>query len=162
MTESTVSPNAPPENLVDLINKLAEVPDPPTVSMMPQTAGWGILAAVLVLALGVFAYRCYLRWHAAAYRRAGLAELALVGEDVAQISSILKRVAFCAYPRADVAPLSGETWLAFLEGKSSEVFRQGPGAALAVGCYSKEKPAVDGLNDLACRWVRGHYTERAS
>ena len=46
------------DSLVELINQLAEVPDPAPVSMVPQTAGWLVLAGIV---LAVSAWRGWTR-----------------------------------------------------------------------------------------------------
>ncbi|SFM53632.1 DUF4381 domain-containing protein [Shimia aestuarii] len=143
--------------LVDLINQLQEVPDPAPVSMVPQTQGWIVLAGFLLAAL-LLLLRAVLRRHRAnAYRRAALAALRDAGDDPVAVSAILKRAALAAFPRAQVASLTGNGWLAFLEDTSQAAgFRDGPGQALADAAYSPNPQLVHGLNALACEWVRGH------
>lgn len=151
-----------PENLVDLLNKLQEVPDPPPVSMMPQTPGWIVLGVFLIVGL-LFLARAYLHRHRAnAYRRAAMTALSQVGDDPAQISAILKRAALVAYPRQAVAPLTGSDWPAFLErtGRLSG-FVTGPGAALATASYVATPAPSPGLNALAVKWLRQHQSEGA-
>ena len=40
------TPGAEPDNLIDLINKLAPPPAPDPVSMVPQTFGWVVLGLI--------------------------------------------------------------------------------------------------------------------
>ena len=87
-----------PTNLVDLIGRLVEPPEPAPVSLVPQTAGWWVLGALLLSALGYGLWRFMLHWRADAYRRAALSELALAPDDPAAIASILRRAALAAYP----------------------------------------------------------------
>ena len=150
--------DAAPVTLVDLIDKLAEPDAPASVPMTPETAGWVVLAAALVLALVWLAWRGIRRWRANAYRRAALAELAGAGDDPAAIAPILRRTALAAWPRDEIADLAGGDWLAFLDrtgGRSG--FTDGPGAALATAPFRPEAtPSAPGLGDLAARWVRDH------
>ncbi|MCT4373510.1 DUF4381 domain-containing protein, partial [Yangia mangrovi] len=107
------------ESLVGLINQLIEPVPPEPVSLVPQTWGWVALAVLLaVLALWGL-WRGHRRHVANAYRRAALAELGRAG-TTAELAAILRRAALAAFPRAEVASLTGADWTAFLSrtGKS--------------------------------------------
>jgi hypothetical protein len=95
---------------------LADIAVPAPVSCMPQTWGWAVLGVVL-LGLSLWAF---VRWRRRRernrYRREALAELAhLSSQDaLAVIPPLLKRVALSAWPRSEVAALSGQAWVSFL------------------------------------------------
>ena len=143
-------------SLVDLIDRLVEVAEPEPISLLPQTWAWVAVAAILLAALAYAVWRGIVRHRHNAYRRAALAELDAAGDDAAGIAEILRRAALAAYPRADVAGLAGEQWLAFLDAHANaRRFSEGPGRALASAPYAG--PAqVPGLNALAREWVRRH------
>ncbi|MEM8631964.1 MAG: DUF4381 domain-containing protein [Pseudomonadota bacterium] len=147
--------------LVDLIDLLEPVPEPPPISWAPQTIGWlwlglAVLAIVLWTVCAVYARR-----RARAYRRAALTELDAAGEAPEEIAAILRRVALCAYPRAKVASLTGPDWVAFLDASfPGSGFTSGVGAVLADAPYRGGDPAP-GLNTLARDWVRTHKAEAA-
>lgn len=146
-----------PQNLVDLLGELVEPPEPAPISMVPQTAGWTVLAAMLALAALWLAWRGWQRWHANGYRRAALADLETAGDDPAAVADILRRTALAAWPRASVAALSGTDWLRFLDTTGgTTAFTEGPGAALAGTPYRAARVAVPGLGALATNWVRRH------
>lgn len=143
-------------NLVQLLDLLEPVPEPPPVSWMPQTVGWiwlGIALVALILA--------GLRWlvrhrRANAYRRAGLAALAAAGDDPARIAVILRRTALAGFPRAEVAGLTGVDWLRFLDRTmAGDGFVSGPGRIIAEAPYRATTPDP-ALSRLAQRWVRRH------
>lgn len=147
-------------NLVELIELLEPAPEPPPVSMLPQTVGWLWLALVL-LAFGTLAWRAWQRKRAAeAYRAAALRELDKAGADPARIAEVLRRAALGAFPRAEVAGLHGADWLAFLDRTGGgSAFRTGPGQAIATAPYRPGAPAdgvADGLADAAAGWIRHH------
>ena len=143
--------------LIDLLDQLAEPQEPVPVSMVPQTAGWVVLAVCLVLLILWLAVRAMRRRRANAYRREALALLTEAGDDPTAIAMILKRTALVAYPRARVAGLSGDAWVAFLDHTGgTATFGSGPGAALAVAPYSETDRDVPGLGAVAARWVRRH------
>jgi hypothetical protein len=147
------------------------LPDP--VAMTPQTAGWAILAGLVVALVIWFAWRAYGRWRAAAYRREALGridaiEAAMSVPDrrrlaLAALPPLLKRTALAAYPRAQVASLTGETWLAFLDGTiGATEFSRGPGRLLLdlafapPGGVVRSEAEARELLSLMRRWVRRH------
>lgn len=107
----------PPDGLADIV-----VPAP--VPWVPQTWGWAVLAAV-VAALAVWSLWAMRRRRLAnRYRVEALAALdglaAAVTENNRRAAALittgelLKRTALTAFPREDVARLSGAEWVAFL------------------------------------------------
>jgi hypothetical protein len=156
MNEADATPEV--VNLVDLLDRLAEPPQPAPISIAPQTAGWTVLAVLLALVLVWLAWRGVQRWRANAYRRAALAELDAAGDDPVAIADILRRTALAAWPRERVASLSGADWLRFLDATGGGGgFADGPGAALAGAPYRSDAAApAPGLGALAARWVRRH------
>lgn len=106
------------------LEKLVDIAVPAPVSWVPQTWGWAALG-VMLLALAAWAIA---RWHkrreANRYRTEALAELDRIeahlddaagrARALAEIPSLLKRVALAAWPRREVAALSGGPWVAFL------------------------------------------------
>lgn len=146
-----------PTNLVDLLDQLIAPAPPPPVSMAPQTAGWAVLALLLLCGLvyALWRYRAYRERNA--YRRAALAALDNAGDDASQIAAVLRRTALAAYPRSDVAGLSGDDWLAFLDRSAGmSEFTEGAGRGVATAPYSDVGVTEPGLAPLARRWVRMH------
>ena len=106
------------------LERLADIVAPPAPSWLPQTWGWAALG-VVALAAGAW---LYVRWRrrreASRYRREALRELscldAALDDDAARVRALaalpelLKRVALAAWPRTEVARLSGAAWVAFL------------------------------------------------
>lgn len=99
------------------------LPDP--VSWWPLAPGWWVLIVLLALLLGYGLYRAYLRRRHNAPRRFALRELARYQSDYLehrnpvvlgkQLSELLRR-GMLAYARRDeVAGLTGEAWLAWLD-----------------------------------------------
>ncbi len=142
-----------PTSLVDLIGRLIDPPEPVPVSLVPQTAGWWVLGALLLSALGYGLWRFMLHWRADAYRRAALSELALAPDDPAAIATILRRAALAAYPRDEVAGLAGADWIPFLRDTGS--FPEAAGPTLVRAPYA---PGGDAgiLREAGELWVRTH------
>jgi hypothetical protein len=114
------------------------------------------------------------RWLANRYRRDALAELALIesnlgdaagrAEALAAMPELLKRVALAAWPRAAVAQLSGDQWLAFLRAHGAGDAFDGSAAKLLDDLEYRPAKARDGINEeearrfaaSARRWIEGH------
>lgn len=150
-----------PANLIDLINDLTEPHTPPPVPMTPQTWGWAALALLILALLALGAWLFWRRHRANAYRRAALVALADAGDDPARIAEILRRTALAAYPRRDIAGLSGPGWLSFLDAQTGgSVFSAGAGRAIATAPYRPTGPDPD-LTGAARDWIRHHKSEAA-
>ena len=149
-------------NLVQLLNLLEPVPEPPPISLWPETTGWIWLGVALVAGLA-FAIRLWIgRWRANAYRRAALQELAAAGNDASAIAEILRRTALSAYPRTDVAGLCGEDWLAFLDRTyGGTEFSNGHGQVIATLPYRATTDGEVDLAPLVIQWVRRHQRQAA-
>lgn len=144
---------------------------PDSVQWWPPAPGWWISAAAL---LAVLLWVAGVRWRRhrrrGAAARSALRELdalrAAIKADgdirafVAALSRLLRRFALARFPREQVAGLTGDAWLAFLDATGGgEGFRRGPGRALADLAYgairdAASPPDPDALADLAEIWIR--------
>lgn len=120
------------------------LPEPP--SWWPPAPGWWLLGllVLIVAALSIWWYRRRRRRLAAA--RQAKRELALLRERFAQqddaavyareLSKLLRRYALVAFPHRDVAALTGEEWLRFLDRyDTAHRFSDGPGRQLLDAPY---------------------------
>lgn len=110
-----------------LLHGIEEIYLPETISWWPQTLTWKILTAVLIIFLLRTLYIKYRDWQNNAYRREAISTLQTIqknaGSDaqvLSQIGPTLKRAALVAYPRRDVASLTGQRWLAFLDNSAEK------------------------------------------
>jgi hypothetical protein len=87
-------------------------------------------------------------------------ELEQVGEDPAAIAAIMRRTALVAWPRRDVASLTGEAWVAFL--RESGDFPEPMARTLARAPYAPGIEADEGLSLAAEAWIRHHRREDAA
>ncbi|MGI9437169.1 MAG: DUF4381 domain-containing protein [Geminicoccaceae bacterium] len=143
-------------NLVELLDLLEPVPEPPAVPLWPETVGWIWLGIVLIAGLAWLVRRWLLDHRANAYRRAALKEVALAGDDASAVAEVLRRTAIAAFPRAKTAGLYGEDWLAFLDRTYGGTgFSKGPGRVIASAPYRSVNDNED-LAPLATAWVRRH------
>jgi hypothetical protein len=140
---------------------------PGAISWWPPAPGWWLLA-LLVLALAAMLAWWLSRRHRrraaarAAEReledlRARLAEGGDAGEFVRNLSVLLRRYAIRAYPRREVAALTGEQWLRFLDSHGGDGgFSAGAGRALVELPYRPHitPDAGEQMARLVEAWIR--------
>jgi hypothetical protein len=95
------------------LQNLRDLAVPSPVSWWPLAPGWYILIALLLAATLTLALRAWRSHRQNAYRRAALHELNTASSPQ-QIAALLKRTALAAYPRSQVASLSGPAWTQWL------------------------------------------------
>jgi len=152
------------------IADLKEIALPPPIPYTPQTAGWWVLLAlVLLVVLWVVALRLH-RWWRNRYRRAAQKELVAIEQAMADpsqrqqalaaVPALVKRTVLTWAPRETVAPLSGEAWLDYLDRTlAGDSFTRGAGRhlqALAYGSGDITRGDSDALMTLLHRWIDDH------
>lgn len=153
---------------MDPLAQLRDIHQPTMIETWPPAVGWWILAGLAaagLLALMIWAYR---RWRANRYRREAIKELSGLLTDwrnhqddsayLASLQLLLKRVALTRFPRADVASLTGEAWVQFLDRSSgSHDFSMGEMEVLIDGNYRQDVTVnVESLQTFALQWIRQH------
>jgi Domain of unknown function (DUF4381) len=161
--------NADPTSLENLFDLVA----PPPVPWWPPAPGWFVVRGVGLVLVTWTAWRAWQRWRAAAYRRAALAELQQLKTLAAnpkqreaalqQVPELIKRTALAAFPRGDVASLSGMEWLRFLDRTGqTNAFTRGRGQLLPELAYDPrgtaqmDASAVEELFSVVRRWIDRH------
>lgn len=132
------------------LSNLRDIVVPPPVSFWPPAPGWWIVGAACVVAAGLAIAALVRRHRRNAYRREALR--ALETAEAADISAILKRAALAAFPREQVASLSGSAWLAFLDRTGGTHFAQTALAALPYGGTGDREAILA----EARRWIARH------
>lgn len=148
-----------PTNL-DLLHDLVT---PSPVPWWPPTPGVAIVLAVLLLALLALAVKRLIHWQRNRYRREALHLLNDPATHPAEWPALLKRTALAAWPRAEVADLTGSAWLEFLDRTGGgNRFSQGPGRTLESLAFD---PKAGGdtaeLKRLVADWIKTHRKEVA-
>jgi hypothetical protein len=143
------------------LDRLHDVITPAPVSWWPPALGWYVVASVGILLLCLAVVRGILRYRANAYRRAALVELnELAGRSDASalVAELLKRVALAAFPRTEVASLSGERWVGWLnETGRGDAFNDEAGRLLSSAAYRSPVSDESGaLLEAARRWICRH------
>ncbi len=165
-----------PASASSLLEVLRDLQMPMSVSWWPPAPGWWILSAATVLGYLQWRYLLFTRWfrkpHPPPHLGVGIIardEMAALRRHfdatrdvhglVSSLSVLLRRVAMELFPREEVAALTGEPWLEWLDERTpGSVFSAGIGRVLIDAPYrSPEQVAatVDGEALLkACEgWV---------
>jgi hypothetical protein len=154
------------------LQKLADISMPQPVSWMPQTWGWAVLAVAVMALLGWAIARGLRRYAANRYRREGLSELDRIqarladdgarGEALAALPELLKRVALAAWPRTEVASLSGKSWIAFLQAHAGKADFPDTATGLLDDLeYRSKQPVMDAeearhITSAVRNWIEDH------
>lgn len=145
---------------------LRDIHLPGAPALWPPAPGWWLLAVLLLVLLawaGIAAVRRH-RVHQARQRvRNALAriEAGLAQDDgsaaLAELSVLLRGQALARFPRAQVAGLTGQAWLQFLDqAGGASGFADGPGRVLATAPYQRIAPAdldATALLALVRQWL---------
>jgi hypothetical protein len=167
MSDQAASPQSSAELFgSDRMWGLKELPLPEPVSWWPQTFGWYILAALLLLGLAWLGWRQWRHYQHNAYRREGLAKLEVMASDptaLRQLPYLLRKSALCAAPRADVAGLRSRDWISWLnESAGCELFAETDGEKLDALAYARDRQPLlndtelQHLVDASKTWMRDH------
>ncbi len=138
------------------LQNLRGIVEPPPVPWWPPAPGWWVVIGVVACALLLFGWRAWRRWRRNAYRRAARAELARAS-TVPQVAEILKRTALAAYPRTDVASLSGSAWLDWLEETGGRSVPESIGRSLTSAVFGSDDDGASGdLTTFVAQWINRH------
>ena len=157
------------------LDRLHDIIMPAPVPWWPLAPGWYWVLGLLVVMLLAALITGLIHWQHNRYRREALTELArqevalqnadLRSPALLSLAELLKRTAVTAFPREDVATLTGPKWFEFLDHTASgSHFRDAHGAMLENAIYD---PRTAGVLDLwklhslveAIRhWIKFHDT----
>jgi hypothetical protein len=154
-----------------LIHGIDEIVLPEVITWWPSAPGWKVLGIILLAWLLLRVIRLARRWWRNRYRREALRQLQQLQQQagskaldvVASLPYYIKVTALQAYPRVEVASLSGENWLKFLDAHySGPPFAEGTGRKLlAVSYLPRERWQLDDnesdrLIQMAQQWIANH------
>lgn len=135
---------------------LRDVHLPAAPGWWPLAPGWWIVAAVVVLVLVAVG------WWAWQRRRRRQRWLALFDTSIATATGPAQQLAVASELLRRAVPakaqrLSGEAWLAYLDGGKATSFSEGAGRLLLEGGFQREVDAVSATN--ACALARARFIE---
>jgi len=154
------------------LDRLHDIVAPGPVPLWPPAPGWLFLLALLSVLVLVALVRGFAHRQRNRYRREALARLhrlertshggGRTDEILLGLAELLKRVAVTAYPREQVAGLTGAEWFAFLDRTGRTRFAGGLGQALEQSNYGVreggwDKARVRELTAEVRHWIRRHH-----
>jgi len=142
---------------------LRDIHIPEPISWWPPAIGWWVLAVLIPLSLYLL-YRLYKRLTRKTALKAAKKQFKQLQENqelspqdkLIQLASLLRRIAVSLYPRAEVASLTGEQWMNFLDASLQHPeFKQGIGLLLVDAPYrrSPNLAELDALFSLCETWI---------
>jgi len=157
------------------LDRLHDIIVAPPVPWWPPASGWYWVLGLMVVMLLAALITGLIRWQHNRYRREALAELArqeaaLENPErrpsvLLDCAELLKRTAVTAFPREDVATLTGLKWFEFLDNTArGSRFRDALGATLENAIYDPRTADTLDLRKLhsvveAIRhWIKFHDT----
>jgi len=133
---------------------------PEAVGLWPPAAGWWLLIALAVAGVAYLLYKQFQKWRRNAARRLALRELKRVrvefekGADALtlakELSELMRRGMLAYAPRAEVAGLTGDRWLEWLDqGLEDSPFAKGAGRNLESLPYRRPESIADDVDVAA-------------
>ena len=168
MNSPTNSPMPPAAPAVDPLANLRDIHLPANIDAWPPAFGWWLLGAMTIIATGLLIYSVWRYWRSRRYRREAMLELRALyslyqreqdpQDYLRTYTELLKRVALTHYPRDQVAALTGEAWVNFLDSTAqSHEFSLGAGQVLIQGQYQNQTEVdVEALQRLGSHWIKRH------
>jgi len=161
------------------LQNLNDIVLPTPVDWWPLANGWYVVFGIVLIAIGWVGYRLVQDWKSNRYRRAALQELQLLTKGIQsevdrdsslrQVPILLKRTALSAYPREQVASLSGKDWFGFLNASvRNPTFTESTFATLDTISYSRgelgeiDKTAITALLNASKQWLKHHQSKTRS
>lgn len=158
------------------LEQLHDIIEPAAISPWPPAAGFWFLLALLLLWLSAIALTLWQRHRRNRYRRLAVAQLQALSSQldkgdqpshvIAAIGELLKRTALVAYPRQQVASLSGSDWLQFLNhSAATDAFSSDTARLLTHSAYQRAQPPPSGrqtraIIDAAHHWIDHHHPQQ--
>lgn len=137
------------------------LPAPP--GWWPPAPGWWLLLALTAILVALTTWLWRRRKHPP-IQKIGLRELSKLENthktnpqhQVREISALMRRICISAFPRSDVAGLTGDAWLRFLDTQMGEHhFTDGPGRVLADAPYRPDAEVdVESLLRVCHDWLQ--------
>jgi hypothetical protein len=150
------------------LSNLHDVALPAPVDLWPLAPGWYVVAVVTSALSLYLIWRGWQSWRRNRYRGQALRELERIrqraeGRGLDDVPVLLKRAALSAWPREQVAALTGPDWYRFLDGSAgTDRFRSGAGVLLERLAYpssaggalsaAEEITLLDAVGD----WLKRH------
>ncbi|MFV0291443.1 MAG: DUF4381 domain-containing protein [Mangrovibacterium sp.] len=135
-----------------------EIIEPQAIDYSFQTLGWKIILGIIVIIIVILMFLAWKNWKKNKYRRVGVLMVHQCS-SVNQINTLLKKTALMIWNRNQVASLSGEKWLCFLNKTMKNSFQHTDlFVKMEEDCYypSNEQSTIDNWKEFAALWFKKH------
>lgn len=159
-------PNPMTPEMQELLGQLRDIHEPAAIGWWPLAPGWWMLAGALialVFAGILLAVRLRQNRRRNLYRSEGVRLLQALDlskpRAVEEINILLKRVAVVTFSRKATGPLTGQSWIHFLDSSSEVPMPEQARRALLENLYSGadgDLQDLEILREFAVNWVRKH------
>ncbi|MFT5521526.1 MAG: hypothetical protein ACI9IA_002127 [Enterobacterales bacterium] len=153
------------------LENLKDIHLPEAVSAWPPAPGWWILAFLMLGLLSWSIWTVWKRYQQKHLLRVSIATLEQIEQDyekhqdpqqlIRQYSSLLRRISLALFSRSEVASLTGEAWLAFLDERAdTTLFNSEAGYLLLNAPYQRPEKTIEHLEKLTesmTSWVQAVY-----
>ena len=144
---------------VNPLENLRDIHLPGEVSAWPPAPGWWILALVILILVAFIIRYIWQRHQQKHILRISLNHLTKLTDNyqkhndpqklVKSYSSLLRRIALARFSRQNVAGLTGDTWLNFLDNSAHKaIFNSDIGRLLLNAPYQKEEVVASNIDEL--------------
>jgi hypothetical protein len=140
-----------------------EVVSPEAISWWPQTVGWAWVGLGLLLLAGYYGWKRLGHWYRNRYRGEAINKLRQLpdsGNTAVEVNRLLKLTALATFSREQVASLSGQQWVNFLNAQCPEpVFDSVQSELLALATYTGQPVTADAgraLLQASLTWIEQH------
>lgn len=163
-----MNPAAPAPTALDPLAQLRDIHLPPPIGWWPPAPGWWLLASAVLLAISVATYFIVRRRRQRRYRHVALRQLETIHAQWQQhgdqrvflqnVNQLLKQVALAVFPAQQVAALSGDAWLRFLDSSVPQPQFDRIETRVLADLYRADTAPVqpEALRRAAEYWLRRH------
>lgn len=155
-----------------VLEGIIELPLSEPIAWSFDAPGWRALMVIALVYLLYRGGRFWQAWKADVYRRNGLRELDGLRRSsdwqlrAQRLPVVLKSVALHAFPRDQVASLSGDDWIAFLGRVNDDGFDSEAARVLSAVAYQApdqwrfDAQAVERCEQAVRAWIQSHRRHR--
>jgi hypothetical protein len=150
----------------DPLAALHPLREPAMVGWWPPAPGWWILSSVILLGLAFAFVLLWRRHRRNRYRRLAQNQLLAIRAQYQQdgdarrcliaVNALLKSVALKAYPPRQVAPASGDSWLAVINRELPPEHQLKPPYFTALYSARQDDLQIEEVLTAASIWIRRH------
>jgi hypothetical protein len=158
--------NQPQEVINPLVEQLHDILLPDPIGWWPLAASiWALIIIALGLIIGLSAYFWHI-YQQHSYRRTAISDIKSLADQqddtqlLQQLNASLKQVAITTYGRHQVAPLTDQAWLTFLNEKA-QFIPQPENINQLVAYYDLKTPLTpiqrERLIQYTQQWIKEHH-----